>query len=381
MPRWWITPEGEPWGVWQVRDGAANRDEWARAVYQNVSLVTEVERVHADLGADGTVLTGSPTSTSAMPGLVLRLLRHAQIHDGARVLIVGTGSGYPAALAARRFGAEQVTSIDISPYLTDAAAGRLATIGLRPTLLTGDGTGPLPGPYDRIVSMTGVRPIPASRLAALRPGARLVTTIAATPLIVCAVKNADGRAYGQIAWDRGIFTTADTPDQDRREPVPAVADDSGGEESLSRYPVVRIRPFSDVGVMLEFAVPGIRHEYEEHAGGRRTVRMSHPDGSWARATACGDEPSPVVQGGPRRLWDLWEEVRHDWLLGGSMPAYGAQAVVEADGAVQLSRGPWRYLIRWPTSDRRAVRYVGPRAVRAQGCGEASSFGTPPPVRR
>lgn len=73
VPRWWCTPEGEPWGVWQVRDGAADPDAWARAVYRNVSLVTEVERAHADLAVDGTVLTGVPTSTSAMPSLVLRL--------------------------------------------------------------------------------------------------------------------------------------------------------------------------------------------------------------------------------------------------------------------------------------------------------------------
>ncbi|WP_328813897.1 methyltransferase domain-containing protein [Nonomuraea cypriaca] len=307
--------------------------------------MTEVERAHADLAADGTVLTGVPTSTSAMPSLVLRLLRHAQIHDGARVLIVGTGSGYPAALVAYRFGAERVTSIDISLYLTDAAAGRLATVGLQPTLLAGDGTGPLPSSYDRIVSMTGVRPIPPSWLTALRPDARLVTTIAATPLILCAVKNTDGRAYGQLAWDRGIFTAADTPSQNPSEAVPAVAEDTSGEEGLSRFPVARIRPFSDLAVMLELAAPGVRHNYEEHADGRHTIRMSHPDGSWARATACADEPSPVVQGGPRRLWDLWDEVRHDWLLRGSMPAYGAQAVIESNGAVQLSRGTWRCIVQ------------------------------------
>ncbi|WP_246147853.1 protein-L-isoaspartate(D-aspartate) O-methyltransferase [Nonomuraea turkmeniaca] len=327
-----------------MRDGVADPDEWARAAYRNVSLVTEVERTHADLADDGTVLTGLPTSSSAMPSLVLRLLRHAQIHQGARVLIVGTGSGYPVGLVASRFGAESVTSLDVSSYLTDAALGRLDAMGLRPTLLTGDGTGPLPGSYDRIVSMTGVRPIPPSWLAALRPGGRLVTTIAATPLILSAVKNAGGGADGHIGWDRGMFTAAEVPRDTRHEPTPSVARDTG-EERLGRYPVARIRPFSDVAAMLELAAPGIRHRYEEGDDGRCTAHLSHADGSWARATAFGDDLPVVVQGGPRRLWDLLDEVRHDWLIRGSTPAYGAQAVINASGAIQLSRGPWQCCVR------------------------------------
>ncbi|MEV4115962.1 protein-L-isoaspartate(D-aspartate) O-methyltransferase [Nonomuraea sp. NPDC049695] len=327
-----------------MRDGVTDPDEWARAAYRNVSLVTEVERTHADLADDGTILTGLPTSSSAMPSLVLRLLRHAQIHQGAHVLIVGTGSGYPAGLVASRFGAESVTSLDVSSYLTDAALGRLDAMGLQPTLLTGDGTGPLPGSYDRIVSMAGVRPIPSSWLAALRPGGRLVTTIAATPLILSAAKNAGGGADGHIGWDRGMFTAAEVPGDPRHELMPTTTGDSG-RESLGRYPVARIRPFSDIAAMLELAAPGIRHQYEELDDGQRTAHMSHADGSWARATAFGDELPMVVQGGPRHLWDLLDEVRHDWLIRGSTPAYGAQAVIDASGAVQLSRGPWRCLVR------------------------------------
>ncbi|MFC5827990.1 protein-L-isoaspartate(D-aspartate) O-methyltransferase [Nonomuraea insulae] len=336
VPRWWSTAEGEPWGVWQVRDGAADPDAWARAAYQNVSLVTEVERAHADLAADGTVLTGVPTSTSAMPRLVLRLLRHAQIREGARVLIVGYGVGLcgcPCRLPVRR----RMGHLDRLQSVSDRGGGRAPAIGLLPTLLAGDGTGPLPGSYDRIVSMTGVRPIPASWLAALRAGGRLVTTIAATPLILCAVKNAGGGAEGQIAWDRGMFTPAEGAGEDWHEPMPIVATDTG-EERLSRYPVARIRPFSDVAAMLELVAPGIRRQYEEHDDGRRTARMSHADGSWARATAFGDEPPTVIQGGPRRQGDLLDEVRLDWLTRGSTPAYGAKAVIDTSGGGELSRG-------------------------------------------
>jgi hypothetical protein len=50
------------------------------------------------------------------------------------------------------------------------AARRLDAIGLHPKVLACDATGPLPGRYDRFVSMVSVKPIPASRLSALKPG-------------------------------------------------------------------------------------------------------------------------------------------------------------------------------------------------------------------
>src|ERR1700749_3143234 len=100
------------------------------------------------------------------------MLDHAQVYDGADVLDVATGSGYSAALLAHSLGSSHVTSIDVNPYLTEVAENRLDDLELAPEIITGDATGPLPGEYDRIVSMTSVRPVPASWLKALRPGGR-----------------------------------------------------------------------------------------------------------------------------------------------------------------------------------------------------------------
>ena len=124
-----------------------------------------------------------PTSSATLPGLIVQMLRHAHLYDGADVLEVGTGSGYGCAVLAHRLGGQHVTSVDVDAYLTEVAAERLAGIGLRPQLMTCDATGPLPGAYDRIVSTVAVRPIPR---AALRPGGRLVTTITGTAGIVTA---------------------------------------------------------------------------------------------------------------------------------------------------------------------------------------------------
>ncbi len=43
-----------------------------------------------------------------------------------------------------------------------------------------------------------------------------------------------------------------------------------------------------------------------------TTWMTHPDGSWARATGKPAEPATVHQAGPRRLWDTLDAIRTDW---------------------------------------------------------------------
>ncbi|MCX4550150.1 hypothetical protein [Streptomyces sp. NBC_01500] len=107
-----------------------------------------------------------------------------------------------------RLGERRVTSIDVDAYLTEAAGQRLAEVGLHPRLHTLDASSELPDAYDRIVATVGVRPVPTSWLTALKPGGRLVTTIAGTTLIVTAEKQADGTARGRVEWDRAGFMDA-----------------------------------------------------------------------------------------------------------------------------------------------------------------------------
>ena len=88
---------------------------------------------------------------------------------------------------------------------------------------------------------------------------------------------------------------------------------------------------------------GTRHvasAHEEAADGFRTAWLLHPDGSWARAAATGDDAPAVVQSGPRRLWDLVDEIRHAWLAEGRMPVYGAVVRIDPDGGVHLRKGGW-----------------------------------------
>lgn len=140
--------------------------------------------------------------------------------------------------------------------------------------MTCNATGPLQGSYDRIVSTVAVRPIPASWLAALRPGGRLVTTITGTALIITADKTDDGGAIGRIEWDRAGFmptrTGADYPPGLSKE-FTAVREAEGDQVSVGRYPVVNVVQAWDIRSMLGIVAPDIEHHYQQDDDGRRTA--------------------------------------------------------------------------------------------------------------
>ncbi|MGH3885799.1 MAG: methyltransferase domain-containing protein [Pseudonocardiaceae bacterium] len=347
VPRWWSwSAAGSGFGsdVWELRDGPADEDGWLRAAYSDQSLVTRVGPRHADCAGPGDRPVGMPTSSATLPGLVVQMLRHAHVYEGADVLDVGTGSGYGCAVLAQRLGGQHVTSIDVDAYLTEVAAERLAGIGLRPQVMTGDATGPLRGTYDRIVSTVAVRPIPASWLAALRPGGRLVTTITGTALIITADKTDNGGAIGRVEWDRAGFMPtragADYPPA-LREEFAAIREADGDQVSVGRYPVVNIVEAWEIWSMLGIVAPGIEHHYQQDGDGRRTAWMLHSDGSWARATSAGGDAPTVHQSGPRRLWDILDDIRYRWLRDGSLPVYGATVTITPDGVCHLRRGRWQ----------------------------------------
>ena len=349
VPFWWNwASPGSGYGtdIFTLADGPADQTTWLKTAYRDRSLVTQVGPLHADHANPADRPSGMPTSSATLPGLIIQMLRHGMIDDGMEVLDVGTGSGYGTAVLTARLGDSRVTSIDVDSYLTKAAAERLDGIGLRPHVVTCDATGPLPGTYDRIVATVSVRPIPASWLQALRPGGRLVTTIAGTALILTVDKTEDGGATGRIEWDRAGFmhtrTGRDYPPT--LHPVlDEIRDADGDHISTARYPVTNVVEAWELWSTLGILHPGIEHHYEQHDN-IRTAFMLHSDGSWARATSRGDDPPIVHQRGPRRLWDLLDDIRTTWLHNGSLPVYGAQATVTPDGTIQLRRGCWQATI-------------------------------------
>lgn len=102
----------------------------------------------ADGAIPGTITQGGPRrvwdecerpSSSSMPSVMARMLEALAVRDGDRVLEIGTGSGYNAALLCERLGSENVTTIDCNAELVGAARQRLAEHGYEPTVVAGDG--------------------------------------------------------------------------------------------------------------------------------------------------------------------------------------------------------------------------------------------------
>ncbi|OWJ64272.1 protein-L-isoaspartate O-methyltransferase family protein [Inquilinus limosus] len=112
------------------------------------------------------------------PRVLGRLLNDARITPGSRVLIVGAGTGYSAALVSRL--AAKVVALEEDKALQAAARGALSELGAqRVTLAEGRLTEgwAAEGPYDVILVDGAVAEVPAALLAQLAPGGRLLTVV------------------------------------------------------------------------------------------------------------------------------------------------------------------------------------------------------------
>ena len=105
---------------------------WWDLVYRDVPIVTQVD----DGRGDGPRLA---TSSNSMPTMVARMLGALDVAAGHRVLEIGTGSGWNAALLAERLGSENVTSIEVDEALAEKAAKVIEEAGYRPGVVCGDG--------------------------------------------------------------------------------------------------------------------------------------------------------------------------------------------------------------------------------------------------
>jgi protein-L-isoaspartate(D-aspartate) O-methyltransferase len=117
--------------------------------------------------------------TISQPLIVARMCELLELRGGERVLDVGTGSGYHAALLARL--AAEVYTIERHAELSGRAARALAAAGAgNVTLAVGDGSLGLPAhaPYDAInVAAAARRRVPPALIDQLAPGGRLVVPV------------------------------------------------------------------------------------------------------------------------------------------------------------------------------------------------------------
>ena len=117
--------------------------------------------------------------TISQPYIVALMVAAAEVGSHDRVLEVGAGSGYAAAILGHV--AREVVTVERIAVLADEARQRIATLGLdRVTILEGDGSSgwPARAPYDAILVAAAARQAPSALLDQLRfPGGRLVIPV------------------------------------------------------------------------------------------------------------------------------------------------------------------------------------------------------------
>jgi protein-L-isoaspartate(D-aspartate) O-methyltransferase len=136
--------------------------------------------------ADEVVVTkrdpdGVPISSASQPTIIATMLGQADIHPGMRVLEIGAGTGYNAALLRELVGPEgQVTTIDIDPVVTEGARAGLTAAGYDDIhVICDDGArgDKNHAPYDRIVITTGAWDLPPAWWEQLVMGGRIVVPL------------------------------------------------------------------------------------------------------------------------------------------------------------------------------------------------------------
>jgi protein-L-isoaspartate(D-aspartate) O-methyltransferase len=121
---------------------------------------------------------GRPVSSSSQPAIMAIMLEQLCVEVGQRVLEIGAGTGFNAALLAHLVGETgAVTTIDIDEDVVSQARRNLAAAGLaRVDVVCADGAEgrAASAPYDRIILTAGAEDLAVAWMEQLAPGGRLV---------------------------------------------------------------------------------------------------------------------------------------------------------------------------------------------------------------
>ncbi len=124
---------------------------------------------------------GQPISSSSQPAIMAIMLDQLALAPGQRVLEIGAGTGYNAALMRHIVGPSgAVVSVDIEADLVDRAREHLASAGYPDvTVVAADGADGYPpgAPYDRVIATVGVSDLAPAWLHQAGPGARIVVPL------------------------------------------------------------------------------------------------------------------------------------------------------------------------------------------------------------
>nr|WP_239096773.1 methyltransferase domain-containing protein [Streptomyces sp. SID11385] len=231
---------------------------------------------------------------------------------GTRVLEVGTGSGYTAALLAHMMGPGAVTSVEINPVVAALAERRLARLHIPVRVVHGAGLDYRhDGRFERVLVTCGLRTIPHSLIRSVEPGGVLLVPFGpafmnAQVLVrftVAEHRRVHGRIIGPVVQDALPWSF------DARHAQPA----QWSPRVPTRHDAVRLpQDFMPPGFPLGLFVTGLRVRHlhgalSRGAAGQRilTLRDTDPaarEPSLAHiAVGPGRSHATVTEYGPRPL--------------------------------------------------------------------------------
>jgi protein-L-isoaspartate(D-aspartate) O-methyltransferase len=137
-----------------------------------------IDQVYLDEAVPTKHFDGQVVSSSSAPAIMAIMLEQLQLERGHRVLEIGAGTGYNAALMAQVVGASgKVVTLDIDGDLVDSARAHLSAVGVAGVeVVCADGAFGWPAavPYDRIILTAAAEDVVPAWRDQLRPGGRLV---------------------------------------------------------------------------------------------------------------------------------------------------------------------------------------------------------------
>ncbi|MBB6174190.1 protein-L-isoaspartate(D-aspartate) O-methyltransferase [Nocardiopsis mwathae] len=279
-----------------------------------------------------------PTASASQPSVVAAMLDRLEAGDGMRVLEVGTGTGYNAALLCHRLGDELVASIDISPDLVDTARRTLSGLGYRPALHAADGHAGWAdhAPYDRIVATCAVSHIPPAWIRQLAEGGRIVAPLLGDENALLVL---DKTAADEVTGRVDIYPAAFMPMRERADTPLAPGQHLAASGSrIPYYGTSRLNPARladadpDLLLFCHLHVPGLRVGTVERAHGAVLVATSASSRAEVPFTGKDDQTWATVQHGPYRIWDVIEHAvaRWDSLGRPCRTRFGITALDDAD---------------------------------------------------
>ncbi|MEU8887137.1 methyltransferase domain-containing protein [Streptomyces sp. NPDC048442] len=324
-----------PWDMATGRSIPVSRAEqpgpWQAYAGADVPIVTQW-----DDGRHGGREPGEvATSSASMPSVVFRMLQYLGVRRGDRVLEIGTGTGWNAALLAHRLGAANVVSVEVDQEVAEVARGTLGRFGMPVRVVCGDGAEGDPdgsgAGYDRVVATVGVRSVPWAWVRQTLPGGVVVAP--------WGVNYANGDAVVRLvvaddgASASGPFMGPVEFMKLRAQRQPAVVHDefvgggvTDGDESGSDLPrelAVLSAQFDPWAFVLGVRVPHfLRTVDRADEEGNQAVWWYGTEGSrsWACVQFRRGRSARVWQYGPRRLWDEVESA-YAWWEGAGRPGH------------------------------------------------------------